>query len=55
MTPDERRRYIEAFIVEVENTIAAIRQANDAQREAMDALIAANRAALRLFNDDASA
>jgi hypothetical protein len=36
----------------MKHTMAAIQDANHAQREAIDALIAANRAALALFNDE---
>ena len=33
-------------------TFAAVQEASQAQREAMDAIIAANRAALTLFNEE---
>ena len=35
------------------HTMTAIQEANQAQREAIDAIIAANNAALALFNDEA--
>ena len=37
----------------MQTTIAAIHDSNQAQRNAMDAIIAANNAALALFNDEA--
>ena len=37
----------------MQTTIAAIHESNRAQRDAMDAIIAANNAALVLFSDEA--
>jgi hypothetical protein len=37
----------------VKRALAAMQEANQVQRDAMDSIIAANRAALALFNDEA--
>lgn len=43
---------IDEVMAGFKRTLTAVQEANHAQREGMDAIIAANRAALALFNEE---